>query len=372
MIENKELKINIPCHWNQQVLNEICSRNQQAITPVTEIYGVLANGGPVGHGRSPDAVVSVNQESAIKFRNECRKNNLNFTYLLNAPFEFSKDKDATKKVDEYLDWIVNTFATDAVTISSHELMKHVRNRFPLLDIHISTIAAVKNVSDLEKYLDVSPNRVIPHHNLGKQFSDLEQLIKFGEKNNIDIELLVTESCLYDCPNRRAHYEYLAHASKDSSFHTTCNSQKLKHPSELLMAGGVIRPEDISLYGDMGVKYVKLSGRSKPSQWLSEVAEAYQNNKYNGNLIRLLGIDPSLNSEDWIYLNNQALDGFIANFPKDSSDETKKTYCQKWIIDLYQTGDFKLNDQSSFKITNQSLIIDVPGPRASQVIHQENR
>lgn len=282
-------KITIPCHWNKQVIEEILSNDAPEGMPVAEVYGALALGGPIGHGRSSEAVVQVSKDAALEYREFIRSKNISFTYLLNAPFNFDKQVDQ-QKLDQYLHWVLNDLQPDAVTIASHELMRYVRDIDAKIPIHISTIAGIKNAEDLAKYLDVSPSRIVPHHDSGKNFSELRDLVQFGRQNNVETEMLVTESCLRRCPNREAHYAYLAQQSKDKPFHTTCNADKIKNPAEFLLAGGITRPEDTEFFENMGVEYFKISGRSKPAEWLPEVVSAYQRRNYDGNLIRLLGID----------------------------------------------------------------------------------
>lgn len=368
-MKNQELSITIPCHWNGPVLEEVSSANPTAITPVKEIYGALPNGGPVKHGRSPDAVVQVTRDDAVRFREKCRQENISFTYLLNAPFNFNGDPGLVKEVDEYIDWIAQDLKADAVTVSSRDLMKHVRSRCPDLPIHISTIAGVRNERDLERYLDVTPNRVVPHHDLGKNWRDLGDIVELGNRYGIEVELLATESCLFSCPNRAAHYQSLTGGCGDVRFHTTCNTTKLEKPRQLLMAGGVIRPEDINFYGEMGVRHIKLSGRSKPAAWMPEVAAAYQSHNYDGNLIRLLGIDPSLKAEDWMHLDNKSLNGFIQGYPQGSAREGAE-YCDQWITRLHNEGRFRLSDGTTYIEQNGQLILNDIGERATKIIDSE--
>jgi len=368
-MRNQELSITMPCHWNDSVLEKVSSANPVAITPVKEIYGALPNGGPVKHGRSSDAVVQVTRNDAISFRERCRQKNISFTYLLNAPFNFNGDPGLVKQVDEYIDWITQDLKADAVTVSSYDLMKHVRSRCPDLPIHISTIAGVRNEKDLAGYLDVAPNRVIPHHDLGKKWGDLSRIVELGNKHGIEVELLATESCLFSCPTRAVHYQHLACGDKDAKFHTTCNTTKLEKPRQLLMAGGVIRPEDINFYGEMGVRHIKLSGRSKPAEWMPEVANAYQAHNYDGNLIRLLGIDPSLKAEEWMHLDNQSLAGFIQGYPQ-RSDQEGAEYCDRWMVKLYRDGRFNLSDGTTYKEQNGQLILKDIGERAAKIIDSE--
>lgn len=369
-VESESL-LTIPCHWNREIVDRIVGKEANRGLRVGEVYGVLADGGPVGHGRSRASVVSVDKETAKDFRHYLAEKGLKFTYLLNAPFSFNGGDEQKRQLDFYLGWVLEELRPDALTITSHELMQRVRQIDPEIPIHISTIAGVRDAADLEKFMDIGPNRVVPHHDVGKDWEALKSLVRFGNQNGVEIEMMATESCLLHCSMRGAHYEHLARDTKDSPFHMTCNSRKLTTPREFLLAGGVIRPEDIGLYEEMGVKYFKLTGRSKPAEWLVEVANAYVNRDYGGNLIRLLGIDPGMKAEDWIYISNRALGGFIEGFPMSSSYEEQSGYCDDWITRLHGVGNFELKDGSTYHQEGRSLVLDGQGgEKACPIISKE--
>jgi collagenase-like PrtC family protease len=299
--------------------------------------------------------MSITKEDAIQFRNFVETLGVDFVYLLNAPFNDTMDSKKSADLSNYLCWVLKDLEPDGLTISSHDLMQHVRRIDNTIPIHISTIAGVKNLNDLQQFMDVLPNRLVPHHDIGKNFKDLAELTKFGKENNMEVEILATESCLFGCPNRKAHYEYLSNKKADNPFHTICNSKKLIRPREFLLAGGVIRPEDVNFYKNLGVNYIKISGRSKPSSWITEVVKAYH---------------PSLEAEKWIYLNNKALDGFLENFPTFNDYEARAMYCDKWMIKLYKSGDFRLMDGSTYKTDGQSLVLNKPGDYVQSIIKKE--
>lgn len=369
----EEVELIIPCHWDKEVIDKIITQNNHASAKVTEVYGVLAEGGPIGHGRSPDSVVKVTRQNAIKFRKYLKKIGLRFTYLLNAPFRFNKNSQDIKVLDSYLNWILGEVKPDALIISSYKLMKYVRLFDIEVPIYISTIAGVKNVEDLQKYLDIRPAKVIPHHDVGKNWRDLRNLVLFCRNNNIKIELMVTESCLYKCPFREVHYKRLAYKCnrKDSPFHLTCNAKKLINPSEFLLAGGFVRPEDLSLFKNIGVNQFKITGRSKPADWLPETVKAYQFENYEGNILRLSGIDPSLKMEDWFYIDNKGLEGFMKSFPHDRENDIKREYCETWAVKLFKEKKLYAKDGSQYYIQKGKLrLVGEGGSCISQIIRRE--
>lgn len=369
----QESLITIPCHWDKEVIRQILSQNdQQKKIRVKEVYGVLAEGGPVGHGRASNAVVKIGPEDAVAFVKFLHEQGLKFTYLLNAPFRFGQDSELKNQLNHYLDWILGELKPDALMISSHELMQYVRQADPEIAIHVSTIAGVKDREGFKSFLDVQPARLVAHHDIGKTWENLRALVEEGKRNKVQIEIMTTESCLFQCPNREQHYEHLAgKGGPDSAFHLTCNSTKFTNPAEFLLAGGVIRPEDVALYEAMGISCFKLTGRSKPASWLPETAEAYQTRTYDGNLIRLLGIDPSLRAEDWFYIDNKSLEGFARNFPFFGDTREKKGYCDTWAARLYSEGGMKVLDGTQYSAEGNVLtLVGQGGEKIAPIITRE--
>src|SRR3972149_6557479 len=358
--------LTLPCHWSKEVIENILTNSDNRDMDIVEIYGALAGDIPIGHGRSSKSVTPISKEESIEFRKFIRSKGINFTYLINAPFSFHNESQKIL-VREYLEWILGEFKPDALTISSRELMQFVREMDRRIPIHISTIAGIKTAAELESYLDIRPSRIVPHHDCGKRFGDLAKLVEVGNDHGVDIELLSTESCLFECPHRDAHYECLSKKDKDAGFHTSCNTAKLNSPREFLRAGGVIRPEDTAFYEQLGIKYFKISGRSKSEAWLPEVVKAYLNRSYDGNLMRLLGIDPSLKAENWIYINNKSLDGFIENYPRNRNGSDEIAYCDRWTSKLYKEGEFRLLDGTNFTINGDTLELKDLGQNAEQII-----
>jgi collagenase-like PrtC family protease len=365
-------RLAIPCHWKREIIDQILdqTQNNQGVI-IDEVYGVLADGGPVGHGRAKESVSAVSQQEAVDFVKYLHSRGLKFTYLLNAPFHFQENPQQQRGLDQYLNWILRELRPDALTISSHELMEYVRQIDREINIHVSTIAGIRDVDDLKNYLDIHPDKVVTHHDTGKEWDKLTKIVEFGQKNGITIELMATESCLFRCPNREGHYEHLAKKNPDRQFHTTCNARKFAHPREFLMAGGVIRPEDLSFYEAMGVNFFKLTGRSKPPEWLPETVEAYAQRSYEGNLIRLLGIDPSLRAEEWFYIKNKALDGFLNGFPQGKDQEEKIRYCESWVVKLYLEGNLQVTDGTQYSTEGARLaLIGEGGEKVGPVIRRE--
>jgi collagenase-like PrtC family protease len=261
----------------------------------------------------------------------------------------------TESLRKYLSWIVDDFNANALVIASNDLMKLVRKEYRDAEIFVSTIAGVRNWQDAEKYLPIEPKRIIVHHDTNRNFKDLEYMVEKANKNGVDVEVMLTESCLRHCPVRDEHYEWVGKGKDDHGFHSFCNTEKIMAPREMLKAN-FIRPEDIEIYENMGVKHFKITGRSKRPEWLPEVVKAYVKRNYEGNLMRLLGIDPNLNAEDWIFINNKSLDGFLSAFPQSGNVSDEDRFSDEWATKLFQDGNLQIRSNDyTYAIENVSLV-----------------
>lgn len=340
-----------PCLWDEKKQQEIIDVKYQNNRKLTELYGTVPNE-IITTGRYNKALYEMNKEKALDFKkNFIEKNGLKFAYLLNAPIDAKMIQDI--KLEKYLDWIINEFKADSLTISSKSLLKIVREIYPYIDINISTIAGVKDEKDFAEFLQFAPQRMVLHHDCVKDIVSLKRIYALCEKHNIILELMVNESCLNHCPFRKAHYDYLADNKDDHKFHRNCNTEKMMNPYHFLYAN-YIRPEDIDLYSEIGIHYFKITGRSKPVWWHKEVITAYLQGRYDGNLIRLLGIDPCLEAEKLIYLDNRSLDGFAKELLADV--DAQKIVCRKKIGDLYKQRKFyAIRKDIEFSIVEDELI-----------------
>lgn len=352
--------LTIPCHWDMDVLNVISEYEEKNDICVKEMYGVASNS-PIRHGRNPSVLKSVQNSEMQDFRNLMKKRNIDFAYILNSPLtnmEVEKDIDDIKN---HIKWVLRELNPNSFIIASLEIMKIVRELTDI-PITISTIAGVRTIDDLKEYLEINPSKLVVQHDVNRNFKDLKKLVEFVKNNNISIEVMLTESCRRRCPMMKDHYRAVGKGERDSLFHKNCNIKKIESPEEFLLAN-FIRPEDISFYEDLGIRHFKITGRSKDSSWLPQVVKAYLDRSFSGNLIRLLGIDPCLDAEEWIYISNSALNGFVNKFPMEKNAEDEKRYCRNWIKKLYTEGNFRV-DRLDYEIVDNVLcpssnVLDIP-------------
>lgn len=339
---NKKSNLVVPCHWDYEVLEALAQQNREISgtnLAVTNMYGALS-GEAIGNGRSQNKILKIARDDAKRFGQAVRTKGIRFNYLLNNSIPFGT-KPNEDRVREYIDWIVYEFKPDALVIASPDLMNIIRRNYGDIPIHISTIAGVLDTKGIDRYLEFSPEKVVVHNDMARNFRTLGRVIEYTNNLGIRLEIMCTESCLRECPWMDNHRDLISVGGDDSPLQCKCNCQKISEPSEILRAN-FIRPEDLIFYEDMGINSFKITGRSKPAKWLPLVTRAYLDRDFNGNLIRLLGIDPNLKAEDWLYINNKALNGFIESFPRTGLPKDELEYCSAWAKRLFVNGDMKID------------------------------
>lgn len=344
----------VPFQWNELSYQNIISNKNGENGSIVEVYGIISEG-RLPHGRTSESVRKIGKEEALLFKKKLDENNLKFTYLLNASiYDLNKTK-----VREEIDWIINTFKPYSINIASFELMQYIRRNYGQVRINISTIAGIKQVEQLKEYDSLGISKVVLHHDGNRNIEELKRFLQYAEAHAIDIELMVNESCLFQCPKRAYHYMEIAKGNTDEKFHHWCNSSKLTNPNLLLMANYIL-PQDIAYYEALGVKYFKITGRTKKVDWLNTVMGAYIRGNSVENLMNLLAIDPNLNADGMIYINVQKLDGFFQLLLETSNISDRIYMCKKKILELYENNDFRVDANVEYFVENNQLKGNIKG------------
>jgi collagenase-like PrtC family protease len=293
----------------------------------------------------------------------CHDRGLEFSYLLNAPClgNLQYSKKGYGQLIELLEWIDRAGA-DAVTVGIPYLIDLVRKRFTRLKIKVSTTARVNTIRKALQYEDMGVEEIIIDEHINREFKTLEAIRKTVKCN---LELILNNICLWQCPYNYEHVNHDGHASREGEEEQYCYLQypgylclyrKLMDPVELLKSPW-IRPEDIRHYEAVGYEHFKITERFKRTPLLLENVRAYENRRYDGNLLDLftlprkgaftpihLGyfIQPEhvnimkvselekvfdLEVRELVQLDNKKLEGFIEHFKNEDCNRTSCSQCK---------------------------------------------
>lgn len=289
MVENiskhKNAKFMVPCNWDPKLIDKALKY------PVKCFYGKLKTD-LIGGGRAPYRLNDVNRQHAEKYIQTLRKNDIDFTYILNTSCMGNREftNEFRRDLFELLEWIQKSGAK-AVTVAVPFLASVVKDNFPKLKINVSKMAKVDSVRKARMWEDLGAVSANLDHNLVKNFQAIRHITS---NSDMEFHVIVNDSCLFSCPWDMYHNILESHASMSNranyvSYCTyNCRKRFTENPAEIIKSI-FVRPEDIDEYVDAEIPTFKLIDRIKPTNWIINALDAYSRRKYDGNLLDLFAL-----------------------------------------------------------------------------------
>jgi len=340
------MKLLVPTNWDPDLILPL-SRLEAEV----QIYGVLPTSMIGSGGRGADNV-HMAENQAEEYIERAHSAGLKFDYILNAPsmFNMEWDENTHRELLEQIRWITS-MGVDSVTVSIPYLIELIKRQFPQLDVRVSTIAHVSSVARAKLFESLGADSITLDINVNRDFTLLKAI---RSAVNCGLTVLLNNLCLYQCPYEYYHHDTLGHASQSynplNGYYEDycvlrCTLDRLWDISQAIKCRWV-RPEDIHVYEEIGIDMFKTSGRSMPTERILNAATAYSSRRYQGNLYDILNVitpkvgfgnsdlpgvqNNVIGSLPRLYIDNQALEGFIDFFKKQNclSGCSHCDYCQQ--------------------------------------------
>ena len=371
------MRLLVPENWDRGLISPLSQ-----IRADVQIYGVL----PIslmGSGGSGPNIPPMTTEQAEEYIDSAHSAGLTFNYLLNAPCLNNMEwhEDTHRELLQHLEWLSNA-GVDSVTVAIPYLLELIKRQFPQLRVEVSTIAHVNSVARAKYFESLGADSIMLDYNINRNFELLEAI-----RSSVDCELgvLTNTLCLYQCPYEYYHNNSLGHASQSRNAPNgcyidycafQCSLNRFDDPAQFIKARW-IRPEDVSIYQQIGMDFFKIGGRAMPTEWIVNAAKAYAALQYQGNLYDLLNpLAPktasatsnlsstqadAISSLPEVYIDNQALEGFVDFFRKKDclSGCGQCDYCQR-IAD--RVVKFDHNEVSEYVSVLKKFLGDLVGGR----------
>ncbi|RUM36081.1 MAG: hypothetical protein DSY50_03155 [Desulfobulbus sp.] len=331
--------LTVPTTYSDSFLDQITQINEEVCktgSRVFELYGSLQYG-IFNSARPAKYLPGISKEQFAHHVQEAQKRGIRFNYLFNAPVYANLEYTHKGRIEleEMLQFLVDS-GVRAVTVTIPYLIEIISTTFPQLEVVVSTIGYVDSLRGLEQFHRAGAKRAVLDVEVNRDFPFLKCAAK---QSPIDIELIVNTVCLYQCHYKHNHYAVASFGSHDSVAHpggtpynqfylNWCFLEKLQHEGEFLKSPW-LRPEDMGLWEDTGIRFFKLAGRGLPEQEIIRLCRAYLTRSFSGNLLDLLGWPhwqqfsrcpdgttlPALD----IVLDNSKLEGFLTFFSQKNND-----------------------------------------------------
>jgi collagenase-like PrtC family protease len=223
--------------------------------------------------------------------NLLERHGIAFNYLLNGSCFGNHEwtRSWQKRVTAFLDKL-GGLGVKRLTVSTPFLLELVKRRFPEFKVRVGIYAQVDTPRRARFWEELGADAItLESFSINRDF---RRLAAIRESVSCDLQLIANHVCLLNCPLQSYHQNGFAHASEDTGTLfidyclMRCSRLRLTDPSQFIKSCW-IRPEDISIYEEMGYRTFKLLERGIPSAELLRRVKAYSGRKFDGNLAELL-------------------------------------------------------------------------------------
>jgi len=188
-----------------------------------------------------------------------------------------------REIDDLLE-----LGVDGFVVALPLLIEAIKRAHPTVPVSVSTFARVRSLTQAEYFQRMGADTVVIEE-ANRDFDLLRGLVHLG----LRVEVLVNQTCIPDCPYRAHHLVTSSLASQygrdPPSFEypiLECGLELVRDPTKLI-SGIFVRPEDLEVYEEAGVRRFKVSGRNHSTEWLLRAVRAYASRHYEGDLMDIL-------------------------------------------------------------------------------------
>lgn len=375
--------ITLPTSFADGFISDLAELNNRFAESgkVFELYGSFQHGS--FHSARPAKYLPlISRDKFKKHVQPALDKHIRFNYLLNAPSyaNFEYTHEGRRELEELLHFLCDC-GVASITVTAPYLVDIIKNRFPELEVVVSTIGYVGAQRGITQFEEIGASRIVLDVEVNRDFRFLRHVVP---KTDVELEIVVNPVCLYQCHFKFNHYctaAFGGHIHKGGCGHpynqyylNWCYLEKLKTPGEFMRSPWV-RPEDLHLYENFGLHHFKIAGRGLTGEELLSRARFYLQGEFKGNLLALLGWPHWLQfrkTEEGgvlepldIFLDNEKLSGFL-DFFHDKEPDCRMGcggcgHCDKWAAKHIRTNDPQLLKGyiATMQANIQKLVRSVP-------------
>ena len=281
------MKLSVACNFDDALLEGLKGY------PVYEIYGKLTRD-YFGGGRPSFYLPQVDRAELEHYVAKTHQAGIEFNYLLNASamgnLEFTRD--GQRHVEELLGWLDDEVGVDSVTVTNAFFLRLIKKRHPRLKVRVSAHRFTDTPRKVRFWADNGADYIVINEvSIHRELRVLAAMRRAA--GDVELQLIVNNWCRQDCAIAGTHAVNLSDASRTNGrgfpldyCSLVCNELRLREPVNIIRANW-IRPEDLSIYEDLGYHNFKIVERNTPTQILLERVKAYSARRYDGNLLDLV-------------------------------------------------------------------------------------
>ncbi|MGM0444501.1 MAG: U32 family peptidase [Fibrobacterota bacterium] len=261
---------------------------------IYEVYGKPWDD-EIGGGRSS---YTLRKTSLHRFRDiirACHRADIRFNYLLNGAHLGGLEQTARghRKIRRILRRL-DTIGVDSITVASPFLLRLIKEQFPRFSVRVSAFAMIDTAEKARQWERMGADALCLSA-LSCNY-DFARLRAIRAAVSCELQLIANSSCLPNCAYEPTHMNLLTDSSrKGHALRGMCidycilNCARIRFSDPVNYVRSVwIRPEDTSIYEDLGIDSFKILERSCPPDLLERRVKAYTQRSFTGNLYELVG------------------------------------------------------------------------------------
>jgi len=338
------LYFSAPYNNDPQTLDEIFRLNRQSSNKISEIY--LA--GPQQYSGAGRIMPEISFKEFCEVVGKIHDQNMQVNLVLNSTCEGDDwySPQVLSSTMEYIGHAHHKLGVESITIANPLYVKEARRHFPQIEICASVLSDIDSVDRAILFKKAGANTITPDVNINR---NLGLLKKIKEYTSVKLKLMVNEGCLYRCPFRKFHFNYISHRSRRPDAATTKRGEQnvfsqnciqvSKNDYSQILKSRWIRPEDVRRYAEI-TTFFKIVGRTSSKNMIIRAVKAYLEESYEGDLMELMaGNLYSLAMSYFVQLDNKSLDrnAFFETTAACNEDCDTCTFCPSLAKKLVRTG-----------------------------------
>jgi len=279
------LAFSVPYNDDLRVLAELFRLKRLGSNTIREVY--LA--GPQEYSGSGRITDEISLEKLTDLLKQIHAENIRANLVLNTTCEgvdWYSNQNISKKID-YLKELHLHHGLEAVTVANPIHIRTIHKALPDIEICASVLSDIDCLQRAEIFVRAGASVITPDVNINR---DLVLLKLIKDKTGAEIKLMVNEGCLYKCPFRKFHFNYISHKSREPGEIEQCFFYNclpvIKQDHTQILKSGWIRPEDTAKYASIA-NYFKIVGRTCASAMVVRATRAYLEEKWAGDMLDLI-------------------------------------------------------------------------------------
>ncbi|MFC1847173.1 U32 family peptidase [Chloroflexota bacterium] len=351
------LEFSVPYNNDPETLTELFKLKGLNGNCIREVY----LSGPQQYSAAGRIVEEMDEVKFVSIVNRIHKEGLRVNLIMNPTCEGTEwyKADTIKAKIDFINRMHSDYGVEAVTIANPIYVREVRKRIPGIEICASVLADIDCVQRAAIFTEAGANIITPDANINR---DLKLLKRIKEITNTKIKLMVNEGCLYKCPFRKFHFNYISHKSKnlgdieDDVFFFNCSRVTANDHTQILKSGW-IRPEDTSKYSEITNSF-KIVGRERTGSLVIRATKAYLNESWDGDLLDIMCSSLNKYGLDFgahLYNKSLSVNGFFEKITSCDRSCANCSFCDNLaskLIKLKVLTKGKLEDLGLTEILNQ--------------------